>query len=1073
MKLSWNSLLTLFQRNKVSIKINDVVNSDVEVNVIDKLTIVNREEFEVSIIWFDKLINLYYDDEIKTKYIPELHQNNSFEREHLDDILNFDSKKVNFTNQIRVCLDYVQRYYNSYNDFYQYLKAEDINIIDIEYPFIIRANELFNKLNAFKEYLKLLENLFECKGYEILKYRNKIVSINHGIPNAISFNKKDWNLLLDKKPEEHILRYLFQHHNQIYYELNGLNTMLNRFAVNINYKIIVGSAGTGKSHISAHLIRKIEENNDLVIFLKSKSFNGDNINFDERLLQLLQIPKGYTLNEILEKINSFAYGNNKRCFIIIDALNETTKSNIGFSDIWKINLQSFINQIKTHSNLYIVCTLRTSYIESIWDTEPSNVKVLKGFDDKNDLIDACEKYFKYYRIVALNFDTADLRSFANPLLLDLYCKFLNEDRNEDKKVNLNINSYLEIFENYIIELTKEVKEKLHLQMEKPIRDGINESSDKFFNVNEAQISIDDFSSSFDKDLLVTTDKSIARSILEGYLIFIRDSIAKNKEIVRHTQQEIGGYLLAKKLSNDNDDITILVNSQLFIDKIVGADTSKHHQLRLDILKFIIALRPEIIELLNDVDSLKLSWWYLFNGNNFETNKEITPNLRKSLYDDNIFDNLLEVSSNNWFNSDVKLNFNYISEILNEYNLWDFDLKWTYFIYRKADELDSFIDESISELDNQSSIILEKEIIIAKFISRILSTTVRELRDKATLYIINFGKLYPLELLELTIEASQYKDIYIYERLTSCCYGVLLIRQNDKDYLEYFLPRIADELFKLQFSENPTASKYNYIVIDSIKHIIDFAILNDLISLSKKQKLKISNYEFIPPNDWIPPSEEQINLINGSHETSWPDPIGMDFGIYTIPRLIKRDDVDYNRRFAIANVYKRIFELGYENLDLSNFNNELFKEFIWGYDIYGIKGKVDKLEKKYCWISFFDFAGYLLLNKALNVFDKNGTGINSYQRLGDVDIDISLPNKDYDEKLKLYHYDLLERKNIDSKWYDENKIDTIKDLFETNLGTDDFTMLYGFVEQRVSDDYKVRSFLMVETMFIDKNENLKK
>src|SRR5690554_7414042 len=72
---------------------------------------------------------------------------------------------------------------------------------------------------------------------------------------------------------------------------------------------------------------------------------------------------------------------------------------------------------------------------------------------------------------------------------------------------------------------------------------------------------------------------------------------------------------------------------------------------------------------------------------------------------------------------------------------------------------------------------------------------------------------------------------------------------------------------------------------------------------------------------------------------------MDFGIYTIPRLVKREDDDYDRRNAISNIHKRIFELGYKELDLGGATEEKFKEFIWGHKIYGIDGKVDKLGKK--------------------------------------------------------------------------------------------------------------------------------
>jgi len=290
----------------------------------------------------------------------------------------------------------------------------------------------------------------------------------------------------------------------------------------------------------------------------------------------------------------------------------------------------------------------------------------------------------------------------------------------------------------------------------------------------------------------------------------------------------------------------------------------------------------------------------------------------------------------------------------------------------------------------------------------LSTTIRELRDEATIYLIEFGKKYPINLLELTLESSQFKDIYIYERLVSCCYGVALNLQNDVNYLNVFLPKIASSLYEQQFSVEPKASVYNYIVIDSIKHLLDLAVLKGVISFEKDDYQRISNYEFIPPYDWKLPTEEEQYKTKASHERSRPKPIGMDFGIYTIPRLLKRNG-EISENEAIANVYKRILELGYIVLEDSENQEKVFRDFYWGNRLSGINGKVDKLGKKYSWIAFFDYAGYLLLIKKLNVFEDFDTENKYFKRLSDVDIDISIPNKNYLLSLRLYNDSLLDKR----------------------------------------------------------------
>jgi hypothetical protein len=1046
---------------------------DSEVNIYENCEIIERPNFELSNEWFKKILDKYYDEEIKSKYIPVLHQDTRFEDLNLLDILDFEKYLIEFCDTLNNVASESIYFRDSFNSLNSYLETEKIyykkEILEKNIKFKDYPNILFENLQDIQQRREIILIFFNKRDYSILEKLNDIEVFDLYGLSEISYRVEYWNLFLEKEPNHQLFYHNFRLFNTLIGQLQYFNNKLDNFKNNYNYKIIAGAAGTGKSHYLAYLVDKVTKNKDLVIFLKPKSFSGDNVNFEERLLELLQVPKGYILSEVLEKLNEFSKNNNERCFIFIDALNETTKSSIGFSNIWKIYLQSFINQVKSYPHLYFVCSLRTSYVEMIWDSNPNEISEIKGFENRKITTAACEKYFDFYKIVPTNIKTADVNIFRTPLLLDLFCKLTNSEKESVIEISIDIESYLKIFQDYLKRLIKEVKDKLDLASSTSIENGFSKNSELFYNLNQDVLTLNQFVDSFDSNPNTTNDKSIAKSVLEGHLIFVKE-ILQSDEIIKHTYQEVGGFLIAKKLSEDFSNILDLVISLDFKDKIIGNDISKHHQLRLDILKFLIALRPEIIKQLNDDDSLKLSWWFIFNKVDLNSIEHISENLINSLKNDKIFDVFLDVSSNNWFNSEIKLNFEYIGNILSDFELWDYDLKWTFFLYRKAEDLDVFIGECIEELENKKyDLNIENEKIIAKFISHILSTTVRDLRDKATIYLIKYGTLFPLDLLDITIEFSGYKDIYIYERLCQACYGVLLIRQNDKDYTKSILPEIANKLYAHQFSEQSKNSKFNYIVVDSIKHILDFAILRELIDLTKEERQKIYNYEFKAPYEWIPPTEEQQNEVDVSHETSWPEPIGMDFGIYTIPRLVKREDE--NRRIAIANVYKRIFELGFVNLDLKNLNNELFKEFIRGHTINGIEGKVDKLGKKYNWNAFFDYAGYLLLNKKLNVFEKTENGKKYYDRLTDVDIDVSLPNTNYDINLKLYSEDLFDKKDSNPKWYEEIKIDSIKELFETKL-QGEYSMLYGFVEQR-TEDYKVRSFLMVETLFVEKNEDFKK
>lgn len=1059
-------------RNKIHVSKLD--HSTVDLTVIQDSTIVNRQNFEITREWFERLLSITYDNEIKSKYIPELHQLNDFERSQLKDILCFNDWKEIYIKQIDLCLNNIEWFKTEFENFFEAIKSESISITNSQHPFISKIHYSNSKLDEITNILKLLRTKFDKSGYEILSEKDrltyipvKITEINYNL----SFKKDDWRDFLDKDPSNYYdIMSLFHNHHALLYNLHDLNVAIEYLQTNASCKIIVGDAGTGKTHVAGHLINRIRINSDLVIFLKAKQFNGDNVNFSERILQLLLVPSNYTLSEILEKLNNFCIAKNRRCFFLIDALNETTKFSIGFSTIWKIHLSSFINQVNLYSHLYFIATLRTSYIDQIWSIRPLEIVQLKGFTNIRDTKEACKKYFAYYKITAKNFDTVDLNYFKVPLLLDLFCKLTNGKRKDQKEITLDIHTYLQIFKDYIDELISEVKEKLNLQKFKPITSGFAESSLKFWGNNEAVISLDEFTDAFDKDDYISQDNSIARAVLEGYLIFIKDVVAKNTEIVKHTQQEVGGYLLAKKISDDFPFIEDLINSQYFKEKIIVDDTSKHHQLRLDILKFLIALRPELIKHLTDKDGIRLSWWYLYNGYSCNPDVSIEEYLLTENASTSIIADVLDVSSSYWFNPISRLNFSFIAPILDKLDIWEFEAEWTFYIYKEADFFYEFVDDHIRKIKEMEQPNPEYLKIVAKFLSYVTSTNIRELRDLVTIYLIEFGKKFPLSLLELTEHAATLKDGYIYERLVSSCYGVALNLQNNEQYVNEHLPFIAQRLYDLQFAGNPKASTYNYLVIDAIKHFIDFALFKNVIDLSDEEKKRVANYEYIPPHDWIPPSDEQSQIINESNYMSYPDPINMDFGIYTIPRLIHEREI--NDREAISNVYKRIFELGYKSLERSDFNDERFRDFYWGNNIYGFEGKVDRLGKKYDWKAFFDYAGFLLLNKKLNVFEQNGSLEKYYERLSDVDIDICIPNQSYKLKERLYLENLLPEE-LFVGWQKENKIDSLKPFFTSRFQDQAFTMLYGKIDQRLDDSYDVRSFLLAESFFIKKNDDLSK
>lgn len=1050
------------KNNHVNINVENVSEQST-VNVsVSNYEVLEREILDVSDLWFDTLLGITYDDEIRSKYISDLHTISDIEESYFLDVIDFRKYTFNISNQVDVCIDYVTRFKKSFKDLEGLIKAEGLSL-DRENEKIKSVISLLLQIPNIEKNLLDTKSLFKNKNYDALNKTIRGISISE-VNYNIDYYNFYWKEFLDIEPSDiNVLRYTFKHYRQVYYELDSLKRILDNYAVSKSNKIVIGNAGSGKTHLCAHLIEKIRDNQDYVIFFKSKQFNGDNVELTQRLLTLLNISEGYTLNEVLKKINDFALDKNRRCFIIIDALNETTGASIGFSNIWFNNLQTFMNLINQYSHIQFICTLRASYVDNIWNIRPSNLIHIHGFADDN-VKEACKKYFGYYKIKPINFDSADLTLFENPLLLDLYCKLIRQPDGHEVQIKLDMQTYVNVFENYISKLVTEVKSKLNLVKNKAVLKGFTKSSNFFYIDNEAIISVDDFEDSFDENDLVTVDKSIARAVLEGYLIFIKDSVTVNKEIIKHTQQEVGGFLLAKYLIETFPDLNSLLADKEFQNKILTKDSRYSHQLKLDILKFLIALQPEIITKISGKESLRLSWWYLYNGYS-DDNLNIPEFLILNTESITILEEILDLSYHHWFDPEHRFNFNYLSRILANVERWRFDTNWTFYIYKNADFFSELIQNYIGKLEDYNLAHLE---LVAKFIAYTLSTTIRSIRDSATIFLIEYGKLYPNRLLTLTVEFVNHADIYIYERLTSACYGVCLRMQNDLHFTENFLSIYAETLYELQFRPNSDYRKLNYIIIDSIKHLVDLAILKGVYYLDETERDRLSNYSF-DAFIWNAPSDEQKELIENSSEMQRPEPIGMDFGIYTIPRLVDGHEEDFN---SMSNIFAKIYEDGYINYGYEEFKDDLFKEFYFGGRVSYIEGKIDRLGKKYSWNAFFAYAGYLLQQGKLDVFESHNEE-KYYRRLSDVDIDISLPNKKYEIEKEIFNHNLLSNRANNSKWYKEIFIDKSIECIRSVFDDEEYVMLNGFIDQRLNDDYKVRSLLILETVFINKNENFEK
>lgn len=1055
--LEW--IKNVFKRTQIN-------NTDIYDSTVNITVWLSSARFKISPDWLKSVRLKHYHQETAAKYIPQLHESHDFDQRHLQDILDFKAWRESGMRRILAAKEEMDMFNQQYELLYAIKNNEELVFAEPEHEVLIKSRNLKHTLTKLYKLLSEKEKSFQLPGYKILEQQDAFATLEQPIQELYPQNTVSLNhVFIGKAPsEQFVIVDLIRVYNQVRNTIERLNQWLEINEQHRNHKIIHGIAGTGKTHTTVHLVEQLTANGDHVIFLNAKSFNGDNVNFEERIHQLLDIPYGLRFGTILKKLNTFARKKGQRIFFIIDALNETTKENLGFSDIWNLNLKQFISAVRTYPNLYLVCTLRTSYLSSIWESIPPGAAELKYISRHENLRSMCDKYFNYYRITVSNITHADLSYFSVPLLLDLYCKLVNEDRKQPTTISLDVHSYMQVFEGYVEWLIREVQQKRQLAARQPIETGLSISSDRFMNNIGGTISVDEFVLSFDQPNTKKSD-SIAEPMLEGYLLFIRDRITSKQEIVKHTQQQIGGYLLAIRLAERFPILADLIATKEFSEQINGANPDLHHQLRLDILQFLIQLKPEIVDHLSEEHAFEEGWWYLFNidGEVPDTAESLLAN-PLSL---SVLPFIMAAGAKKVFEPEHPYNFKFILHLLEKYDSWDFDFNWAYYLYHNADELFDQVDDRLAKLKSQKTD-PDTEKLIALYIALINATTVRALRDLATLYLLEYGIEYPLELLQIAKRTVTLRDIYVYERVVQSIYGAVLNLQHDQQFIQEDLPVLARELFQMQFSKTATNPVFNYIVIDSIKHLLDFAEWMGVWTAEDTDLENIELYRSPALPVWEEPTNAQFQSVLKSDERDPPEPIGMDFAIYTIPRLL--DPENYKLRTgAVANVLKRVYELGYREDTIRKEDSDQLKAFAFGHNV-SYPGKVDRIGKKYNWKAYFDYAGVLLQRGQLNSYYEFGKPETGYQRLSDVGIDISNPSREFEIDQRIYKENLIDKPESPEKWTSEIKIETIEPYFLANFDGQDYIMLKGFVEQIVGG-FESRSFIMAETCFIEKNDDL--
>lgn len=1008
-------------------------------------------ELEFNQDWFKKRFDENFE-KVNDKYDSELHTIDKYVQSKIDFLL-FDSNYIKLTGELKdELLEKSNEIEATLRDFHDERMLTTKEHTQRENYFLV-CQEFKNHIAHVFEKIEFVESCFTNNTPELLSNFD-LEELNKNFFEY--YNKIDYRVFDEKSRA-------FKDASSISYLISEFGEIYNRFFRNYFHKKqreihFIADAAKGKTHISCDIAFRKIVNSKPAIFITGDKFT-DETSITEALRKILDVPQEFSFDDFLQALDIYASITNTQIPIIIDGLNETISHRL-FSPIWKNHLSAFISKVLQTKNLVVITTCRKSYAKRIWGNVRTNeFHYLYGFDDYETIHDAVKKYFTKYKLKSDLF-FASLEKFRDPIFLKIFCEIKNPNWKKSGEVAVNIEeeSSYDVFNGYLSQVNKRVTSNNPILKtnEQFISDSLNKLSIYLWDNNAREIPIIEFYKLIDNNSNYEKDKSKADILIDEGLVLTRDMRDKS-EYVSFTYDILAGFMIAESLIRNHPDSFFV--SKRFIQKII-LDSGQHPFFE-DVISALCLLLPQLKqtsfhELLNRDKLLRFTHSKLFDYlPKFITNK-FSERIKFSDYafgksvsslfvlsakavkenDINLVVKLFLGADENkkiFYDlsfktlGDVKhpLNAVFFSKLLGSLKMNERDISWTEYIRKKSYDLEEFILEFETQcrsVRGESKLVLDKQHTVSRIIVWFLTSTNRNLRDKATKALYYYGRKFPKEFSSLVYDSLKFNDPYVWVRTLASLYGVVMAEHNSStsdNFRNKILPELSKTIYDLIFKENAPHSTTHILARDYARRIIEIGLKYNSSLLSE---LEIKN---IRPPYSFGGLRNLGEFDYGEKDYGYDGPIHMDFSNYTIGRIVK-DGGSYSdppeKQKVRRQIYWRIYDLGW--------NAELFEEAekSLGNDNYYNRGRteqatVERYGKKYSWIAYFENAG---LRDDLGLLDRDWDRF----RLSDADIDPSFPEGPKNE-LFFTHNLLGEKTTPLVDWYENGGMPFIKEYLTVN------------------------------------------
>lgn len=586
--------------------------------------------------------------------------------------------------------------------------------------------------------------------------------------------------------------------------------------------LIIGEAGTGKTHLFCDVVRK-----QLISDFPAIILHGMHFSSSEPWSQILGIlGLKCTRDEFLGALQAHAEAMNCRALLCIDALNEGDGKTL-----WKNHLAGMLAVLERFPQIGIAVSVRTSYENSTIPPQliPNKLTKVAHYGFYGHEYEATEAFFAYYKIErpAIPLLTPE---FGRPLFLKIFCEALNKGGNT--KVPPGLAGMSAIFDFYLDATNEKLAEALDFDVkDKLIQKSIEKLAEQMAADKTSWLLREKAKEIVDLILPGRTfQTSLYKALLSDGLLIENKRIIDNedKDVIhfsyeRFLDHKICSYLLKRHIQNGQLNQAFNINNPLGLlvkDKSAAwANKGLLEALAIQLPELFSQELPDVIPDAQEWQPVReaVVESFLWRKNSSFSDKTIEY-INKVIiqYTDTyaaLFDVLFIVAPN----PEHPYNSKFLHKNLIVKSMPDRDRDWSMLISSKYGEKEA-IDRLLQwAWSSEDKTYLSDESIFLSSVSIcwLFSSSNRFLRDAATKALVCL--LTPrLQIVRKLINLFQgVNDPYVLERLLAVAYGCVLRSANNTATAE-----IAEEVYNLVFAHETESP--NILIRDYARGIIERA-----------------------------------------------------------------------------------------------------------------------------------------------------------------------------------------------------------------------------------------------------------